>query len=196
MATVLDVQNGFQGASSNKPEWGFDAVTKAFVPNPLNNGLVDIGAPDAKVGTIYTANGFPTGTTLLLSPKGAIMKPFYVEEELTLSTSGGTTDTTANLLPAKSLIMCVMAYVTTTITTATDWKLGDASTADRFTAANSTLTAGTTDYSVTLWDHSKAAGYTPWQVSAAKLRVTTTGTPGAGKIRLVSMGFTFTAPTS
>lgn len=197
MATVLDPQMGFQG-SGDKPQWGIDAVTHALVPNPLNSGLVDIGASDAKVGTIYTTNGFPTGTTMLASAKGATMVPFYAEEEVTLATGATTTDTTGNLLPANSLIMAVTARVTTTITAAaTGWKLGDGTTADRFTANNTTLTAGTTDVSLTQWDQSKAAGYTPWQAAAAKIRITCAGgNPGAGKIRVCVMGFTFTAPTS
>jgi len=197
MATVLDVQAGFQGSGA-KPQWGVDSVTGALVPNPLNSGTVDIGAADAKVGTIYTANGFPTGTTLLASAKGATMVPFYTEEEITLSTTGTTSDSTANLLPANSLIVAVMGRVTTTITAAaTGWSLGTAATADRFTANNTNLTAGTTDVSVTQWDQSKAAGYTPWQAAAAKIRITSAGgNAGAGKVRVCVMGFTFTAPTS
>jgi len=197
MATVLDVQAGFQGSGA-KPEWGIDAVTKALVPNPLNSGLVDIGAADALVGAIYTATGFPTGTSLLTTTKGATIKPFWLEEEVTLSTGATTTDSTANLLPANSLIIAVTARVTTTITAAaTGWKLGDPTTDDRFTANNTNLTAGTTGVSVTLWDQSKAAGYTPWQATAAKIRITAAGgNAGAGKIRLAVFGFTVSAPTS
>lgn len=197
MATVLDVQAGFQGSGA-KPQWGVDSVTGALVPNPLNSGLVDIGAPDAKVGSIHTTYGFPTGTTMLASAKGATMVPFYTEEEITLATGATTTDSTANLLPAKSLILCVTARVTTTITAAaTGWKIGEATTDDRFMANLATLTAGTTNISVTQWDQSKAAGYTPWQVAAAKVRITCAGgNPGAGKIRVCVMGFTFSEPTS
>lgn len=196
MATELHDQAGFY--DDGKVQWGVDTTTHALVPNPLNSGLVDIGASDALVGTIYTALGFPTGTSLLTSPKGATLKPFVLEEEVTLATGATTTDSTANLLPASSLIVAVAARVTTTITAAaTGWKLGTATTDDRFTANNTTLTAGTTDVSVTLWDQSKAAGYTPWQAAAAKIRITCAGgNPGAGKIRLCVFGFTVSAPTS
>lgn len=120
-----------------------------------------------------------------------------ISESITLSTGGATTDSSANLLPANSLILAVVARVTTTITTATDWKLGDANVAGRFTAANSTLTAGTTDISSVQWKaDTTAANAGPIQVAAAKLRITTTGTPGAGAIRVTVFYVPFTAPTS
>jgi hypothetical protein len=115
-----------------------------------------------------------------------------ITEEITLSTSGATTDSTANLLPANSIILGVSARVTTTITTATDWAVGDGSTAARFTAANSTLTAGTTSVGLAHW----AGTVAMVQAAAAKLRITTTGTPGAGKIRVSVNYIVFTPPTA
>jgi hypothetical protein len=115
-------------------------------------------------------------------------------ESITLSTSGTTTDSSANLLPANSIIESVVARVTTTITTATDWQLGDPTTAGRFTAPNSTLVAGTTDVGLVHIDQSAAAG--PRQTAAAKVRITTTGTPGAGVIRVTVFYRQFVAPTS
>ena len=196
MSTILEQQQGF--FSDGRVRLGIDETTHAFVPNPLDNGLIDLGASDAKFGTIYAANGFPTNTPLLTSTAGAILKPFFLEEEITLATGATTTDSTANLLPANSLIVAVTARVTTTITAAaTGWSLGDASTSDRFSGNETTLTAGTTKVSSTLWDQSKAAGYTPWQAAAAKVRVTCAGgNPGAGKIRVCVFGFTVSAPTS
>jgi hypothetical protein len=120
-----------------------------------------------------------------------------LQESLTLSTSGTTTDTTANLLPANSVILAVNARVTTTITTATNWSVGDTTTATRFSSANSTLTAGTTSVGLNQWKGAVATDATgPTQVSAAKVRVTTTGTPGAGAIRLVVFYRRYSAPTS
>lgn len=115
-------------------------------------------------------------------------------ELLTLSTGGTTTDTAANLLPADAIIEAVVARVTTTITTATDWKLGDATIAGRFSAANSTLVAGTTQVGTVMADQTGTSG--PRQVAAAKVRVTTTGTPGAGAIRITVFYRQFVAPTS
>ena len=117
-----------------------------------------------------------------------------ISELITLSTSGTTTDSTANLLPANSIIHGVCAYITTTIATATDWKLGDATIAGRFTAANATLTAGTSSVGLVHIDLTGTSG--PRQTAAAKLRVTTTGTPSAGKIRVVVYYEQFTAPSS
>ena len=120
-----------------------------------------------------------------------------ISELLTLSTAGTTTDTTANLLPANSIIEAVVARVTTTITTATSWQLGDPTTAGRFTNANSTMTAGTTDIGLKHQQGSIATDATgPVQTAAAKVRVTTVGTPGAGAIRITVFYRQFVAPTS
>lgn len=115
-------------------------------------------------------------------------------ELLVLSTGGATTDTTFNLLPATAIIEAVTARVTTTIVTATNWKLGDATIAGRFTAANATLTAGTTDVGTVQADQTGTSG--PRQVAAAKVRVTTTGTPSAGAIRITVFYRRFVPSTS
>jgi hypothetical protein len=117
-----------------------------------------------------------------------------VSENLTLSTSGATTDTSANLLPANAIIESVVARVYTTIATATDWKLGDATIAGRFSAANATLVAGTQQIGLVHVDQAGTSG--PRQTAAAKVRVTTTGTPSAGAIRITVFYRRFTAPTS
>ncbi len=159
------------------------------MPNRIEIGKDLVSADTIGLGTI-------TSGVAALVAKG-LGQPFYAEEELTISTSGATTDSTQKLLPANSLILCAMAYVTTTLVACTNWALGDSSTADRFVTATTDLTAATTKYSANQWDHSKAAGYTPWQAAAASIRVTTTGsTPTAGKIKIVVIGFQFTAPAS
>jgi hypothetical protein len=119
-------------------------------------------------------------------------------EEITLSTVGLTTDSVANLLPANSIIEAVVARITTTITTTTNWAVGDGTTSARFSSANATLTAGTTSVGL---NHQKggvttdAAG--PTQTAAAKVRVTCTGAnPGAGKIRVTVFWKTYVPPTS
>lgn len=138
-----------------------------------------------------------SGETLLTGPNGSTWRHGRNTELLTLSTSGTTTDTSANLLPANSIIEAVVARVTTTIGTATDWKLGDPTTAGRFTAANATMTAGTTDVGLLHWSGAVSTLATgPSQPSAAKVRVTTTGTPSAGAIRITVFYRTFTALTS
>jgi hypothetical protein len=119
-----------------------------------------------------------------------------ISEEITLSTGGTTTDSAGNLLPANSVIEGVVARVTEEITTATDWKLGDASQAARFLAASSNLAAGDTEVGLAHRQPSVADASGPVQSAAAKLRITTTGTPGAGKIRITVFYSQFVAPTS
>lgn len=130
----------------------------------------------------------------ITTTNGAYWEQASASELITLSTSGTTTDSTAFLLPANSVIEAVVARVTTTIVTATNWKLGDATTSGRFTAANATLAAGTTDIGLVHVDQTGAAG--PKQTAAAKLRITTTGTPSAGVVRVTVFYRTFVAPTS
>lgn len=128
---------------------------------------------------------------------GAYWQIGHISELITLSTSGTTTDSVANLLPANSIIYSVTARVTTTIATATDWKLGDPTTAARFTAANATLVAGTTDVGLAHWAGAITTNATgPTQGAAAKVRITTTGTPSAGVVRVTVFFATPNAPTS
>jgi len=115
-------------------------------------------------------------------------------ELISLSTSGTTTDSSADLLPADAVIEAVTARITASIAMATDWSLGDSTTAARFAAANSALADGTTSVGLAHVDQSGASG--PRQTSAAKLRITTTGTPSAGAIRVTVYYRRFVAPTS
>lgn len=132
--------------------------------------------------------------TVVTEPNGGSVTEGWNAELLTLSTSGTTTDTSANLLPANSVITAVTGYVQTTITTATDWKIGDATISGRFAAANATMTAGATSVGLVHVDQTGTSG--PRQTAAAAVRITCTGTPGAGKIRIVVHYRTYTPSTS
>jgi hypothetical protein len=137
------------------------------------------------------------GYLSLFDAFGGTAKLQRLEESITLSTGGTTTNSSANLLPANSLVLGVSARITTTITTATDWSVGDGTTAARFSSANSTLTSGTTSVGLNHWKGAVSTDATgPTQTSAATLRITTTGTPGAGVIRVIVWSLVFTAPTS
>ncbi len=164
--------------------------TAGYVPAPA--------AGDAAARKYLGAGGTWSAVTQQTDgAHGEFAATSYVTEEITLSTSGSTTDSTANLLPANAIILAVVAYVTQTITTATDWQLGDASTAGRFTAANSTLIAGTTDIGLLHMQGGISTDATgPVQTSAAKLRITTSGTPAAGKVRVTVFYTRFSAPSS
>ena len=145
----------------------------------------------------YTVNSSATATTNTMSDvSGGTQVRGTLTESVTLSTSGTTTDSTIDL-PANSIILSVTGRITTTITTATDWRLGDATIADRFSDANATLTSGTTTVGINQWKADRTtAGQGAFQQSTAKVRITTTGTPGAGVIRITIHYITLSAPTS
>ncbi len=109
----------------------------------------------------------------------------HLSEQITLNTGGTTTDSTANLLPADSIIEAVVATVTVSIAVATDWKVGDAAQAARFLAAQTNMVQGASAVGLAHRDPTVASSNLgPVQSAAAKLRITTTGTPTGGKIRV------------
>lgn len=144
-------------------------------------------------------NGFSVMTAL--APVGEIHG--YTSELVTLSTSGATTDTAGTLLPANSILDMVQGAVNTTITgTCSGWQLGDASTAGRFSASDTVLTAGEVTPKtgippvfVTTGINSASTGV--WQLAAAKVRITcATGAASAGKVRVTVFYHTYNPPTS
>lgn len=184
---ATDIVFGEQGVNFR---WTIPETTGHFVPYADNT--YDIGNSSYRVKKVYAVeNGVQTAN-------GAQTNIKTISESITLATGGLTTDSTADLLPANSLILAVTARVTTTITTTTDWALGDTTTPTRFSDASATLTAGTTVVGV---NHQKggvstdATGQT--QTAAAKLRITCTGAnPGAGVIRVTVTYLSLTPPTS
>lgn len=119
-----------------------------------------------------------------------------VSEEITLNIAATFTESAANLLPANSIIEGVVARVTATIATATDWKLGDAAQTARFLAATTDLTLGTTKVGLAHRHPDVVAALGPVQATAAKLRITTTGVPSAGKVRVTVFYSQFISPAS
>jgi hypothetical protein len=162
-------------------------------PDPIGSGT-----PAAGQFTTLEASGDITPKANVSQESANLGKWIrgQISEEITLSTGGSTTDSAASLLPANSIIEGVVARVTETITTATDWALGDATQAERFLAASSNLTAGDTEVGLAHRQPSVADAAGPVQAAAASLRITTSGTPGAGKIRITVYFSTFVAPTS
>ncbi|MGH9501680.1 MAG: beta strand repeat-containing protein [Terriglobales bacterium] len=112
----------------------------------------------------------------------------------TLSTGASSTDTGQNCLPANAIIDAVVYRITTTITTAANFTIGDATIAGRFCGTQSTLTSGTTGICFVQADQTGTSG--PRQTAATKVRVTLNANPGAGAIRLIVYYHTWTAPTS
>jgi hypothetical protein len=169
MAVALVTSLPASAQSNNASCGGTTCVQPDISFLPLNNSNT------AQEALLYRAQN---GAKLVFGTKS---------EDLTLSTGGTTTDSSANLLPANSFILNITGTVTTTITAGcTGWQLGDPTTAGRFTASNTTLTAGTSSVgSVHATTGIASATTGLFQSAAAKVRVTcATAAPGAGKVRL------------
>lgn len=183
------------GDSGAGPASGHTIEIKSTAPVSAGSaGDVRINPASGITGITNGAENFQPSSSF-----GGAWKRGWSIEEITLSTSGTTTDSTLDLLPANSIIEAVVARVTVTIATATDWKLGDSAQAARFLAAQSgaQLTAGATAVGLAHADPTVvSSNLGPVQTTAAKLRVTTTGTPTAGKLRIICFYRQFIAPTS
>ncbi len=160
----------------------------------LGDGTSVIEQAAAGVTSVKNSTSTSDATHRVIGANGSFRESATATELITLSTGGTTTNSSTNLLPANSMIRGVGCRITTTITGATNWSVGDPTTAARFCASNSTLTAGTTSVCQVHVDQTGAAG--PRQTSAATLRITTTGTPSAGAIRCTVFADTLSAPSS
>jgi hypothetical protein len=210
--------NGYGFGLANGPSWYFHDIPCAkgncdkasfFAgssqsTNPILEACPSFGTSSACAdpywwvdtsGTTYTTGGNMFGSSS--SNSASACETSY--GITTLSTSGATTETGKNCLPANAIIDAVVYRITTTITNVASFTIGDGMTAGRFCGTQSTLTAGTTGTCFVQADQTGAAG--PRQTFAAKVRWTGTGgtgsgTPGAGAIRLITYYHTWTPPTS
>lgn len=198
---VIVLDTTWWNAAASLPGTSGSAVIAAAVGS-TSVSLVDI-TQTPWVWYACTSGGCTASTTPVgnfsSAGSGSTWTYFQKSELVTLATGATTTDTTANVLPANSVIDMVQGVVNTTITgSCTGWELGDATTAARFSANNTGLTAATAanaPAAITTGVASSTTG--PYQTSAAKLRITCAGgNPSAGKIRVVVYGRTFTPPTS
>lgn len=122
-------------------------------------------------------------------PDGAWYFEGYLDEDVTLHTSGTTKDTTA-LFPAGTCEVSVSSMVTTSITTATAYSFGTAQSGTAFSGAWTGVTAGDTAVG-----GGTVANITT-QASTFALRITTTGTPGAGALHVMAYFKGIRPPTS
>ncbi|MGH3430882.1 MAG: hypothetical protein ACRDQZ_25490 [Mycobacteriales bacterium] len=139
---------------------------------------------------------FTTSTSVASLFGSTLTKTFAACETAGAPTtlSGASTPTGLNCLPAGAVIDAVVYRITTTITTAVSFTIGDGSTAARFCGTQSVMTAGTTGVCFLQADQTGAAG--PIQAAADAVVVTPDTTPGAGAIRLLVYYHTWAAPTS
>lgn len=149
------------------------AALNRMVPREIDNEDLTVSFPGASQHGALTS----VGLTL--------------EEEITLDGVSLSIDSASNLLPANATILSVTARVTQAITGATNWSVGDPTTATRFLAYGASLTLGTTAVGL---NHLVSPPLTA-QVSAAKVRITTDA-PGSGKIRVAVHFLLFTPPQS
>ncbi len=200
------------GSTSGTVTLTSDATAATAVINtvlvPDGAGTRNLGSTGARWASVLTTNinmsgtitgaGFGTSAILVTAANTSTVTWGTANEQLTLSTSGLTTDSVGNLLPANSIIEAVCVRVTTTITTTTNWAVGDPTTSARFSSANATLTSGTTSVGLNHMQGSvttDAAG--PVQTAAAKVRITCTGSnPGAGAVRIIVFYRTYAASIS
>jgi hypothetical protein len=161
-------------------------------PNAFTCGGTTCLTPDS--GWNPLDNNAATQTTaamLVRALNGAKLYFGSNSADITLSTGGTTTDSAVALIPAGAVILHVVGVVSTTISggTCSGWQLGDPTTAGRFTANDTTLTAGETQIGMVHLSTGIASATTgmiqPVATGAAKVRVTcATGAPGAGKVRV------------
>lgn len=119
---------------------------------------------------------------------------------VTLSTSGATTTVCSSCVPVNGIVLGVVARVTTTITGCSGgWELGDGTTATRFTAADSTLTAGTVN-AANLQTTSGVASTTTGMlnITSAKSIVNTcvTSNASAGAVHVRAFGYVLATPAN
>lgn len=132
---------------------------------------------------------------------GALANVQTISESITLA-AAATTDSTADLCPANSIILSVTWRITTSIAgvDSTTLSVGDPTIAARF-GTGTVFTAGTTGIGITQMSGASVLATTgPTQGTAAKLRLTLSGgadnVPSGGVVRVTVTYLSLTPPTS
>lgn len=157
---------------------------------------LDLYLSRAAAGTLLQASGNSTQRSRISAGFSGYGELGTLSEEITLSTGGATTDSAANLLPANSEILSITYRVTTAITTAVNFSIGDATTAARFVSGATGVAAGETGVGLLHKNPDVAAAAGPVQTAAAKIRITANTTPGAGAIRVQVFYRTYSPPAT
>lgn len=170
----------------------------------IANQTYDLCASRDAAGTLRIAGG-TAGTSkgsvvIIADANGGKRSNASSSELLTLSLASTSTATSATLATANSDVEAILARVTTTILTSTDWSVavtsGIASCTNAWVAIGTTTTAQTGLTSGTTVIFKPAAGLQCHVGTASTLTVTVTGIATAGIIRLTPVVKTYTAPTS
>ncbi len=174
-------------------------VKVQLAPPAASTATTQNTARDVELWDVGSLADPQTTDVTLTGNNGGTMVRKCFSELLTLSTSGTTTDTAANLLPVGSIILSVTSRVTTEISGGgvAAFSIGDGTTAARFSASAGGLTAGSTRVGLQAMQGGVATDATgPVQTAAAAVRITTDATPSAGVVRLQVWALVFSAPTS
>jgi hypothetical protein len=145
-------------------------------------------APVAQAGIISTGGAAQVFGSAENSTTAACETNYGVT---TLATKSTTTNTGLDCLPANAIIDAVVYRITTTITAAASFTIGDTGAPSRFCTTQSKLTAGSTGICIAQSGSSAAI-----QNAASAVRLTTNAAPGAGAIRLIVYYHTWTAPAN
>lgn len=199
------------GATSNDGLTGFNlaassTITWSSTSDPFGSAVAGIRRQTSSPPIVAATNGggglggfravtYDTsgaGNTSSYSLNGANGAVYTVQllSELTTIAASATTDTTIQM-PANSVVLAVTTRVTTVIPTATSFSVGDSGSATRFSTANVSTAANSTD------SGTKAGAY--YNASALSVRLTMNGgTPAdnTGRVRVTIYYYTVTPPTS
>lgn len=184
------------GAGSNQETVTITAVSGASLNILPTGGTIGTCSVTATFANTHAAgelvssgdNGIMESVNFAQNNGGGLIRWIVDCGIITLNT-GGVTTTSTSFVPNLFYNQGCSARVTTTITTATDWEVGAIGKLAAFSTPNTTLTAGTTAFTTEgAYAMNLTTGATAPNLTA--VLITTTGTPGAGAIRVKVWGLT------
>lgn len=151
-------------------------------PFLLETGLV----PWTAMGGLYKID--TDGSYSIIGPNGAIFKHFILTELLTIAASA--TSTTTIQKPANSIILAVPVRVVVALPVTTNFTVGDAGSATRFSTAAVSKAINSTD------PGTQAGAF--YNSTAQGIVITPDSTPSnaTGRVRVTIFGIQVTPPTS
>lgn len=180
-----------QSLADYQPDVGLSAERELLVPvaglRTVAGDPVPFPGGASLTGTA-TASGAVTGGSIVQAGNNGALTTIAHATAL-LSALEGATVTATDLIPANSIVLGVTARVTTIITGATSFSIGDGTDADRW-GATIDIEAGTVSATATITS-------VPFYAAATSVVLTAAGSDFlTGAVRLVVHYVTLTAPTS